>query len=94
MRQPGRRHQGQPAAIRSQPRQRRQEQRQFTDAAAVNQKFGQISARPATTRQFLVQFRMPAGNALTGQARQRIATPDIAAGQNIGQGDIINGKGR
>ena len=50
IRQIRRRHQRNPSPCRRQLRQRRQDQGQFAQTAAVNQHFRQISTRPALTR--------------------------------------------
>jgi len=85
MRQPGRRDQGQPATGGRQTSQCRQQQAHFAKTAAVDEDFGQVSPRPAATRQLGIEFGVAARNRVFRQAGQRIAAPDITSGQHVSQ---------
>ena len=69
----------------SERRQRGQQQAEFADTRALRQQFGQCPARPAAAGQFGIKRRKAGGKSRRWRYGERIAAPDVAALQHLGQ---------
>ncbi len=81
-----RRHQRDPAILPRQARQRRHQQREFTDAGMRDQEFGERAAWPAAAGQQVVERSVSGGHARHRDLGLAVATPQMRTAKQNFQG--------